>query len=221
MNSSEAMEGLDSLGNSFGAEVAESIDGILDRYFKGTYGRRYDGKLNFLFSDGISESFHLGKHQIAISSGIWYSSPGLFTCRSLYVCSSAMEAVSFVLLQNTRLADLDQSCWIVFGLNCPLPLTVPEFCFGRKINLLFGRDMLDVLQAVKICVSLKGLSVYFRLCEDQLSCNFRGRSYIFPVEGFSLSRFKQATGFRDYSSMKRPPGADSFLDRMRFGSAKQ
>jgi hypothetical protein len=209
------MEDLDLLGNPFGAEVVESIDGVLERYFKGTYVFGHDGKLEFVFSDGISESFHLGKNQIATSSGIWYSSPGLLNCSSLYVCSSAMEAVAFAMLQDSKLADLDQSCWIVFGLNCPLPGAVPEFCFGRKINLLFGRDLLDVLRAVKICVSLKGFTVHFRLLDDQLSCQFRGRSYIFPVEGFSLSRFKQATGFRDYSSMKRPSCADSFLDQVR------
>jgi len=211
------MEGLDSQDNSFGAEADGSIRAVLERYFKGTYVSGHDGKLEFVFSDGASESFHLGKHQVAISSGIWYSSPGLLTCSSLYVCSSAMEAVAFAMLQDSKLADLDQSCWIVFGLKCPLPGAVPEFCFGPKINLLFGRDLLDVLRAVKICVSLKGFSVHFRLLEDQLSCQFRGCSYIFPVEGFSLSRFKQATGFRDYSSMKRPAGADSFLDRLRFG----
>jgi len=210
------MEGLDSLGNSFTAVVAESIGGVLDRYFKGTYECRHDGKLDFVFSDGISESFHLGQHQMGISSGIWYSSPGLLTCGSVYVCSSAIEAVAFTVLMGKKLADLDQYCWIVFGLNCPLPAIVPEFCFGRKINLLFGRDLLDVLRAVKICVSLKGFSVQFRLCEDRLSCRFRGRSYTFPVEGFSLSRFKQATGFRDHSSMKRPLGADSYFDQMRF-----
>ncbi|RZM18732.1 MAG: hypothetical protein EOO88_39950 [Pedobacter sp.] len=210
------MEDLDSLGNSFGAEMDGGMRAVLERYYIGTYVS-HDGKLEFVFSDGVSESFHLGKHQIATSSGIWYSSPGLLTCSSLYVCSSAMEAVAFAMLQDHKLADLDQSCWIVFGLNCPLPGAVPEFCFGRKINLLFGRDLLDVLRAVKICVSLKGFSIHFRLCEDQLSCRFRGRSYIFPAEGFSLSRFKQATGFRDYSSMKRPTGADSFLDQLRIG----
>ncbi|RYG00360.1 MAG: hypothetical protein EOO02_15075 [Chitinophagaceae bacterium] len=211
------MEDLDSLGNCFGAEADGCMRAVLERYFKGTYVSGHDGKLEFVFSDGASESFHLGKHRVAISSGVWYSSLGLSTRNSLYICSSAMEAVAFVLLQDSKLADLDQSCWIVFGLNCPLPGAVPEFCFGPKINLLFGRDLLDVLRAVKICVSLKGFSVHFRLFEDQLSCRFRGRSYIFPVEGFSLSRFKQATGFRDYSSMKRPPGADSYFHQMRVG----
>jgi len=211
------MEGLDSQDNSFGAELDGGMHAVLERYFKGTYVSRHDGKLDFLFSDGISESFHLGKQQLATSSGIWYRSPGLITCSSLYVCASVMEAVAFAVLQERKLADLDQSCWVVFGLNCPLPGAVPEFCFGRRINLLFGRDLLDVLRAVKICVSLKGFSVHFHLLEDQLSCQFRSRSYIFPVEGFSLSRFKQATGFRDYSSLKRPLAADSFLDQLRFG----
>ena len=208
------MEGLDCQGNSFGAEA---IDGVLKRYFKGNYERGNDGKLDFVFSDGVSESFHLGKHQLATSSGIWFNSPRLSAFGSLYVCSSVMEAVAFVLLQGANLADLDQSCWIVFGLNCQLPGAALEFCFGRKISLLFGRDLLDVLRAVKICVSLKGFLVNFWLREDLLECHFRGRSYVFPVEGFSLSRFKQATGFRDYSSMKRPPDAASFLDCLRFG----
>ncbi|RZK40249.1 MAG: hypothetical protein EOO90_15715 [Pedobacter sp.] len=211
------MEGPGSLGSAFGSQVTESIDGVLERYFKGTYDRGVDGEINFIFSDGISESFHLGKHQIALSTGIWCNLPGVLTGSSLYVCSSAMEAVAFAMLQDINLADLDQSCWIVFGLNCPPPGVVPEVCFSRKINLLFGRDLLDVLRAVKICVSLKGFYINFWLLEDQLSCQFRGRSYIFPVEGFSLSRFKQATGFRDYSSMKRPFGAESFLDQLRFG----
>ncbi|MDQ1142969.1 hypothetical protein [Pedobacter agri] len=218
MNSNVVMDGLDFRGNSFGVEGAESIDGVLKRYFKGIYERGLDGKLDFVFSDGISESFDSGKHQMAMSSGIWYCSPGLFTCSSLYVCASAMEAVAYAMLQNSKFTDLDQSCWIAFGLNCSLPVIVPKFCFARKIYLLFGRDLLDVLRAVKICVSVKGFSVNFRLLGDQLCCQFRGRSYIFPVEGFSLSRFKQATGFRDYSSMKRPSGADSFLDQLRFGS---
>lgn len=211
------MEGLDSLGNSFRFGMDGAMDAVLKKYFKGTYERGHDGKLDFVFSDGISESFHLGKHQMAISSGIWYNEPGLSAGSSLYVCSSAMEAVAFALLQDAKLADLDESCWVAFGLNCQLPGAISEFCFGRKINLLFGRDLLDVLRAVKICVSLKGFSVNFWLSEDQLSCQFRGRSYIFPVEGFSLSRFKQATGLRDYSSMKRPQGEDSFLDRLRSG----
>lgn len=208
------MEGLDSLGDAYGSQHAESIDAVLERYFNGTYQQGHDGKLDFVFSDGVSESFHSGKHQIALSRGIWYNSSSFLSCNSLYICSSAMEAVAFATLQDSKLADLDQSCWIVFGLNCPLPGAVPEFCFGRKINLLFGRDLLDVLRAVKICVSLKGFAVHFRLCGEQLSCKFRGRSYIFPVEGFSLSRFKQATGFRDYSRMKRPSCADSFLDQV-------
>jgi hypothetical protein len=211
------MEGLGSRDNAFGSGMDGAIHAVLERYFKGTYERDYDGKLDFVFSDGVSESFHSGKHQMAISSGIWYSSSGLLTGNSLYVCSSAMEAVAFAVLQDAMLANLDHFCWIAFGLDCQLPGGVPEFCFGSKIHLLFGRDLLDVLLMVKICVSLKGFLVHFWLFEDQLSCHFRGRSYIFHVEGFSLSRFKQATGFRDYSSVKRPQGADSFLDRLRSG----
>lgn len=190
---------------------------VLERYFKGTYVLGHDGKLDFVFSDGVSESFHSYQHRMALSSGIWYNSPGLSTCSSLYICSSAMEAVAFATLEHAKLADLDQSCWIVLGLNCELPRNVPEFCFGRKINLLYGRDLLDVIRAVKICVSLKGFLVNFWLREDLLECHFRGRSYVFAVEGFSLSRLKQATGFRDYSSMKRPFGVNSFMDQLRFG----
>jgi len=214
MNNNEVMEGLGSRDNTFGSGMDGAIYAVLERYFKGTYVRDYDGKLDFVFSDGVSESFHSGKHQMAISSGIWYSSSGLLAGNSLYVCSSAMEAVAFAVLQDAMLTDLDQSSWIAFGLNCQLPGDVRKFSFGRKINLLFGRGLLEVLWAVKICVALKGFLVDFWLREDQLSCHFRGRTYLFPAEGFSLSRFKQATGFRDYSSMKRPSGGGSFLDRL-------
>ncbi len=211
------MEGLDSRGNLLISEKNGAINEVLDRYFKGAYEWDINGILHFAFSDGISECLHEGKHQLAISSGIWYNSPGLFAVSTLYICSSAMEALAFAALQDGKLADLDQYCWMVFGLNCRLPHAIPEFCFGRKIKLLFGRELLDILRAVKICVALKGFTVRFHLRGERLECSFRGRSYVFSIEGFSLSRFKQATGFRDYSRMKRPFCADSFLDQLRFG----
>ncbi len=211
------MEGLDSQGNNLTSGKDGTIDEVLDRYFKGSHEWDDNGTLHFVFSDGVSESLHEGRHQLAKSSGIWYRPPDLFAVSRLYICSSAMEALAFAVLQHGKLADLDQSCWMVFGLNCRIPHAIPEFCFGRKVNLLFGRDLLDVLRAVKICVALKGFTVRFHLRGDNLACRFRGRSHLFSVEGFSLSRFKQATGIRDYSKMMRPLGADSFLDQLRFG----
>ena len=198
-------------------ESKRVIEEVLEEYFKDTYQISANGELRFIFSDGVAEKFQSGRHQMATSQGVWYSRPDFYFGGELFICASAMEAVSFAALQSEKSSTLHQAVWLSAGLRCSLPVASHHIFGCRKVNLLFGRGLLDTLIAVKICLSLKSYQVNFWLDDELLHCRFRGKQHVFSVDGFSLSRFKQATGLRDYSRMRRPGGADSYLDKMLLG----
>lgn len=165
------------------------------------------------------EHYGLGFHKVPVDAGYWLAG-NLYLAQvsQLVICSSAMEAVSWLNANSHRAADSFSLLFFSAGALVSVEqLSWLRKHFSRKrIIIVLGNDLLGRLSAVKLTAALRGqkLQVCY-LAEEKVQILFRGRTFLFSPENLSLNALEKLSGFRFRVVISTPKNYNSFFEQLK------
>lgn len=190
----------------------------VQRFFEPYYFSHESGDLLFPYGDAV-EHFGLAFHKVPVSDALWFGGNLQFSqVRQVMICSSAMEAISWLNNNYSSFGSLDNLLFVATGVSvCSEHIRfMNEHLQGKTFALLFGRDLLGHVADLKIAAGIRKVpvAIYFNSGE-QLRVTFRSQVYNFDQAEFSLAAFERVTKFRFKIPAYMPKGFDSFFDQLK------
>ena len=181
------------------------------------------GNLCFSYGDDY-EVYGLAFHRVPLTTGCWLTgSDHLPLMRQVFICSSAMEAISWLNCHFTCFGMIENLLFLAIGSK----LAESQFnrirhaLPGRKYRLLFGNDLLGRICDLKAATLLIGNPAEIALEGDELQINFRDKCFRIPCKGFSLNAFERISGFRFNVSTHKPGQHSSWFSQLQAQTLNQ
>jgi hypothetical protein len=190
-------------------------------FFQDSY--KTDRKGNLLFSYGDqTEYFGPGLHRVPRSEKLWICGNDNFALiREVFVCSSAMEGIAFLALNQHLYPRMDNLLFLATGtLPCAAQFRWIRNNLKRKeFSLVFARDLLGRVCDIKIAAGIRDRPVCLSVLPGSLlGIRYLGRCYSFREDQLTLNTFKRASGFSpDIRTPKPRRTCDSYLDLLSSG----
>lgn len=181
------------------------------RLFFAPYCECKGNNLVFRCGNNEPELFGPDGHRVPRAECYWRA--GNEFGRQVVICSSAMEAIAFLSLNEHRF-NLDDLLFISVG-PCPLR----ELLKGRfkDAALIFGRDVLGRLWDIKAAALLNCEDVRLWFLDDRFLVHWRGKVYEFEEAKLSLNAFERASGARSGCRTYKAKGFNTFLEQLKNG----
>jgi len=189
----------------------------VQEFFASFYQADTNGNLVFDYG-GETEAYGFAFHRVPVSGGLWVA--GQENSRlagQVFICSSAMEALSFLAFRYTAYPDTSGLLFISIGpgLNDshlqPVCSSLPE----KKCTLLFGNDFVGKVTDLKIAAGIRKVPVAVYEQDGICTVNFRNRNYSFHTDAFSLNAFEKQAGYRFNIRTLKPKGFNTFFDQLK------
>jgi hypothetical protein len=163
---------------------------------------------NLVFSYGReAEHFGFAFHRVP-STGCWTAgNPNLSMINYVFICDSAMEAVSYFSLNFHAYRYLEQ-CLFIAG-NPMVKLA------GKSCSLIFNKDILGRVRDLKTAALIRGLPLSVVLTDKAVQIRFRQHNYTILADVFSLSTFEKLSGYHFGFRVCKPKSADCWLDQLK------
>lgn len=171
-------------------------------------------ELSFDYGDSY-EHYGDGFHNVPTTSNLWIG--GSNNASRVIITYSAMEAIAFLTINRHRYPRLEQLAMIAIGnrLHNEQSSWIRKNFKGRQFILVFGKDLLGQLTAIKITAGIKNIAIrIFHSGKEILIC--RGnQEHVFNQEQISLHAFQQTFGIRPRFRTGKPVRSLTFLDQLK------
>jgi hypothetical protein len=186
-------------------------------FFEPSYTTNETGDLLFPYGED-TEHFGFAFHRIPVVNHFWLAGNLRFPqVRAVIVCSSAMEAISWLNNNYSSFISLDNLLFLAVGARlCPGHIHfINRHLQGKTFSLLFGRDLLEHIADLKMAAGIRGVPVAIYCSDGKVQVVFRSVVYEFREAEFSLPAFERITKFRFKIPALKPKGFDSFFDQLK------
>ena len=182
--------------------VAPAVQDFFEPYFI------TDIEGNLVFSYGEeAEHFGFAFHRVP-ANGSWRAgNPNLAMIRYVFLCDSAMEAISYFSLNFHAFRHIDQC--LFFAGKPDLNLT------GKSCSLVFDKNILGRVSDLKTAAAIRSLPLTVSLMDESVRIRFRHKDYQIPQQNFSLSAFEKLSGYRFNLRICKPKKYDCWLDQLK------
>lgn len=137
--------------------------------------------------------------------------------RVVMVCSSAMEAISWLNNNYSSFHSLDNLLFLATGarLHDARTRLLLKHLYGRSFGLLFGMDLLGGIADLKVAAGIRREPVAVFSRDERVQVVFRSAVYDFDEAEFSLPAFEKASKFRFKVPAYKPKGYNSFFEQLK------
>lgn len=175
--------------------------------------------LSFNYGDQY-ERYGSGYHLVPATQNLWVA--GLPNATHLIITYSVMEAMAFITLNRHRFPRLEQLAFAAIGnrLHVEQGDWVRMNFPGRKVTLVFGRDLIGHITDIKLAAAIKAIPLRIRYKEDEIHIYLDQRSQVFTLEQISLHAFQETFGIRPRFRTRKPVRSLTFLDQLKNDSKR-
>ena len=179
---------------------------VVQDYFAPYFITDIEGNLVFSYGDE-AEHFGFAFHRVP-ANGFWQAgNSNLSMIRYVFLCDSAMEAISFFSLNYHSFRQIDQCLFIAGNPAFKLP--------GKSCSLIFGKDILGKVRDLVTAAKIRNMPLSVLLTENDVQIYFRQKKYDIPHQSFSLSAFEKLSGYRFNLRICKPKNNDCWLDQLK------
>jgi hypothetical protein len=168
------------------------------------------------------EHYGFAFHRVPPGGDFWLAGElNLALDSQVFICASAMDALAFLHFQGHAFVKWDSLLFVATGIN---PSTtqlrwISEKLKGKKLTLLFPRDMLGSIADLKVAAAFRRMPAAAFLAEkERLKICFRAKEYDFDQQTFSLSAFERASTYRFKVVTRKPKHGVSFYEQLKAGA---
>jgi len=178
-----------------------------------------DAAGNMVFSYGTrTEHYGFAFHRVPAASHLWIAGPDNFSlARQVFICPSAMEAISFLHYKLPAFPNLDGLLFLAVGtgINVQQIAWISSSLAEKKYTFVFGNDFLGQVQALKLAAGIRKVAV--AIYEENGTCtvNFRSQNYCLPTNNFSLNAIEKLTRYRFGIRTLVPKGYSTFFEQLK------
>jgi hypothetical protein len=179
------------------------------------------GDLCFAYGNEF-EHYGFAFHRVPIVSCFWMAGNLNFSqVRQVIICGSAMECIawlnhnwfSFFYTENLLFLSVGASLrrehirWLRAHLT------------GKNFTFAFGRDLLGRLTALKLAAGIRGQQLHVAyLAEEKIQILFRGCTFLFNPENFSINVLEKVSGYRFRILIRNPKNYNTFFEQLKAGA---
>lgn len=189
----------------------------VQQFFHPFYHADASGDLVFPYGNDL-EHYGFAFHRIPDSEQLWVAGSTNFRLiRQVFFCTSALEAIAYLSIRFPAFRNLDNLLFLAAGAR---PVAeqlnwVNSNLAGKKLCLIFGKDILGRVCDLKIAAGISRTPVAVFISGGNVHVNFRFSNYIFPGQDFSLNAFERKSGYRFHIAAQKPAAFDSYLDQLK------
>jgi hypothetical protein len=186
-------------------------------FFEPFYRSDDVGNLLFDYGDGL-EHYGFAFHKVPLSQNFWMAGSRNFSqVRSVILCTSAMEAVSWLKNKQTAFGSFNGLLLLSVGaaVREEHGHWLSKYLRNKQFRLVFGRDLLGRMADVKLAAAIRGWPLEIYHDNESITVNFRSRVFSFGQYSFSLNSFEKAAGYRFGIPCDKPKGYDNFFDLLK------
>jgi hypothetical protein len=182
--------------------IAPAVQDLFEPYYKS------DETGNLVFSYGEeAEHFGFAFHRVP-ASGCWLAgNTNLSMISHIFICESAMEAISYFSL-NEHAYRWPEQCLFIAG-HPVLKLQ------QKSISLIFNHDILGSIRELKVAAAIRGLPLSAVLSGELVHIRFRHDNYDIPQQQFSLSALEKLSGYRFGVRVCKSKSEDCWLEQLK------
>jgi hypothetical protein len=175
--------------------------------------------LTFNYGDQV-ERYEAGSHVVPSTPNLWFA--GSQNATHLIITYSVMEAMAFITFNRHRYPQLEQLAFIAIGnkLHAEQGDWIRQNFPGRKVILVFGKDLVGHLTDIKLAAAIKNIPIRI-LYKDGYIHIYRNSSLrFFDQEQVSLHAFQEAFAIRPRFRTGKPVRSLTFLDQLKYDSER-
>ncbi|MBB3058002.1 hypothetical protein [Mucilaginibacter gotjawali] len=171
----------------------------------------YGGTFEYYGEDG---------HIVPATPNLWVA--GNEAASHVVVTHSAMEAIAFITVYRQRYPRLEQLAFIATGnrLHTGQADWIRQHFAGRRFTLVFGKDLLGQLTAIKLTAGIKNIAIRIFHAGDQVVICRGRQEVIFNTGQISLHAFQEAFGIRPRFRTGKPVQSLTFLDQLKYDAER-
>jgi hypothetical protein len=189
----------------------------VQEFFCEYYTEDISGNLIFHYGE-LTEHFGFAFHRIPVSEKLWIAGNYNFSLiRQVVICSSAMEAISWLNKNYYSFPAVDNLLFLSAGAGVDTRHIrwINQNLAGKEFILVFGRDVLGRIADVKLAAGIRGWPVKLYNENDDIIVSFRSQTFSFSQEIFSLNAFEKAAKYRFNIPAHKPINFNCFLDQLQ------
>ncbi|MBE9599910.1 hypothetical protein [Pedobacter sp. MC2016-24] len=184
-------------------------------FFQDNFTVDANGMLTFDYGQH-TELFGREFHRVPVTDQVWMAGDQTLNhVRTIVVCSSAIDAITFLSVNLASYQRIEQVLFISVGLmvrQSHIEL-IRSISNRRKICLVMPRHVIGCVADIKLATAIRGHeSVIRRSINNVINIEFRNQSYSFGSDELSLSAFEKKTKFRSHIRTYKPRHVISFLN---------
>ena len=159
-------------------------------------------------------------HRVPATQNLWVA--GTPNATQVIVAYSVMEVMAFLTLNRHRYPKLGQLATIAIGnrLHGEQADWISQNFPGRKFTLVFGRDLIGQITAIKLTAGIKGISIRIYHSGNEILIYRGDLLSVFDQEQISLHAFQEAFGIRPRFRTAKPVQSLTFLDQLKYDAER-
>lgn len=170
--------------------------------------------LSFYYGD-LWEHYDAGYHIVPSTQNLWVA--GTQNATHLIITYSVMEAMAFITLNRHRYPQLNQLAFVAIGNRLHLEQGdwIRQSFPGRKVTLVFGKDLVGQITDIKLAAAIKHISIRIIYKDAKIHIYRDNYLQIFRQEQISLHAFQEAFGIRPRFRTGKPVQSLTYLDQLK------
>jgi hypothetical protein len=170
--------------------------------------------LTFNYGDQV-ERYDAGFHIVPSTQNLWFA--GTQNATHLIITYSVMEAMAFVTFNRHRFPRLEQLAFIAIGnkLHAEQGDWIRQNFPGRKVVLVFGKDLVGHITDIKLAAVMKNMPVRILYQDNEIHIYCNNSLQVFDQERVSLHAFQEAFAIRPRFRTGKPVNSLTFLDQLK------
>jgi len=189
----------------------------VQKFFKPHYTLDKLGNLVFPYGD-LLEHFGFAFHRVPVSEYLWIAGNTNYSqVRQVIICSSAMEAISWLNKNYYSFPNTDNLLFLATGAGVQTGHIswIKAHLHRKNFCMVFGSDLLGRIADLKMATGIRSWPVEIYHENHKITVSFRSWTFLFDHEKFSLNAFEKAAGYRFHIPAHKPKGFDSFFDELK------
>ncbi|MET3979775.1 hypothetical protein ABIB62_002364 [Mucilaginibacter sp. UYP25] len=172
------------------------------------------GDLTFNYGDQV-EFYDDGVHIVPATQNLWVA--GTQNATHLIITYSVMEAMAFITFNRHRFPRLEQLAFIAIGnkLHAEQADWIRENFSGRKVVLVFGKDLVGNITDIKLAAVIKNIPVRILYQNNDIHIYRNNNLQVFGQEQVSLHAFQEAFSIRPRFRTSKPVHSLTYLDQLK------
>lgn len=166
------------------------------------------------------EEYTESYHRVPSTQNLWVA--GNQNAAQLIITYSVMEAISFISLKRVRYPRLEQLAFVAIGnrLHVEQGEWIRQNFRGRKVTLVFGKDLLGNITDIKLSAAIKNTPIRVVYSGPEILIYWNNWLKVFSQDSISLHAFQEAFGIRPRFRTGKPVQFLTFLDQLRYDAQR-